>query len=287
MIKTGFLVSYDYEFLKIALPFVYKASDLIVLCIDQDRMSWSGNVFNFDETIFEWVKSIDSSNKIKIYQDKFYSPDRSSIENDSFQRTKLAEFMGEGGWHIQLDTDEYFPGFEEFTRFLKSKKRYLNHPVSRPIDIGAFLVPIIKTCKEGYIYVKNSKESFVLATNYPEYTNARRSKHRIIFSDHYVFHQSLARSEEEIKFKILNWGHNKDFNTLSYFKLWQVLDEHNVKFIKDFNPVYGDTWHELDYIKAGDMTGFINAYMASNKMKLPKSFVLYKNLAQILLQYKK
>ena len=101
MIKTGFLVSFDYEFLKIALPYVYQHSDMIVLCIDVDRMSWSGNKFKFDETIFDWVRAMDVNKKIMVYEDKFYSPERTSIQNDNYQRTKLGEFMGEGGWHVQ------------------------------------------------------------------------------------------------------------------------------------------------------------------------------------------
>lgn len=287
MIKTGFLVSYDFEYLKISLPLVYQHSDLIVLCIDKDRMSWSGNKFQFDESIFEWVRSVDTANKIQIYEDGFYDPSRTSMESDNYQRTKLAEYMGPGGWHVQLDTDEYFPGFGEFVAFLRAHNSYLNRPETKPIDIGAFLIPIIKRYKEGYIFVKNSRESFVLATNFPEYTAARRSKHRIIFANHYVFHQSLARSEEEIKFKIFNWGHNQDFNTASYYKLWEVLDKDNVRFIKDFNPVYGSTWHELDFIDADDMAEFIKTYSQSFPLKLSPVFVIYKNLAQWLMKFRK
>ena len=50
-IHVGFLLSYDYELLKIALPPVYKSSDRIFIAIDKEYLTWSGNKFTVEAGI--------------------------------------------------------------------------------------------------------------------------------------------------------------------------------------------------------------------------------------------
>jgi hypothetical protein len=33
------------------------------------------------------------------------------MECDTRERNMLAKYMGEGGWHVQIDADEYFADF--------------------------------------------------------------------------------------------------------------------------------------------------------------------------------
>ena len=42
-IHVGFLLSYDYEKLKLSLPPVYKYSDAIFIAMDINNKTWSGN----------------------------------------------------------------------------------------------------------------------------------------------------------------------------------------------------------------------------------------------------
>lgn len=53
LIKVGFLVAYDWQLLKNALPAIYTGADIIWLAIDSQRLSWSGNTFAFDTEKFE------------------------------------------------------------------------------------------------------------------------------------------------------------------------------------------------------------------------------------------
>jgi len=169
-IKVGFCVAYDWLLLKNSIPRIYANADEICLSIDKNRTSWSGKKYDFDEADFRnFITQIDKNNKIKIYEDTFYNPEKSPIENDNFQRNKMAAFMGKGGWHIQIDADEYFLDFNGFVEFLI---RINNNPkpTDKPVNISVNLIPLIKKTKEGYIFVDFEKQKFEtapFATNTP------------------------------------------------------------------------------------------------------------------------
>jgi len=93
LIKVGFLLSYDYDFLRTSLPLVYKEADVIALAKDYQCRTWSGNQFIISDNFFEWLKKFDTENKIKIYEDDFYRPELSLIENDTRERNMLAAFL--------------------------------------------------------------------------------------------------------------------------------------------------------------------------------------------------
>src|SRR3954466_6496597 len=120
MIKVGYCVAYDWKLLNFSVPQIYENSDLICISIDRERRSWSGKSFSWDQAAFEeMIDKIDTKRKIKIFEEDFSLPALSPMENEVRQRTMIAEFMGNDGWHIQLDTDEYFLDFFGFTKYLK------------------------------------------------------------------------------------------------------------------------------------------------------------------------
>ena len=55
-INVGILMSYDYECLKQSLPLIYENSDRIVLALDENYNTWSGNKFEVDPDFFDWIK---------------------------------------------------------------------------------------------------------------------------------------------------------------------------------------------------------------------------------------
>ncbi|MDR1090602.1 MAG: hypothetical protein LBL79_05955, partial [Prevotella sp.] len=71
-IKAGFLVSYDYESIKNSLPPVYDYADKIVLAVDKDGKTWSGNSFQIPDSFWQWIKEFDTQHKIEIYRESFY-----------------------------------------------------------------------------------------------------------------------------------------------------------------------------------------------------------------------
>ena len=92
-IQVGFLVSYDYELLKFAIPPIYEDSDEIFLAIDKNRKTWNGSDIYIEDHFFEWIKTFDVHNKIRIYEDDFYVPSISGMQNDTRERFMLSNKM--------------------------------------------------------------------------------------------------------------------------------------------------------------------------------------------------
>jgi hypothetical protein len=273
-IKVGFCVSYDWELLKKSLPLVYNEADLICLSIDKNRKSWSGLSYEIDESAFSnFVRQLDVDKKIEVYEDDFSIRNLSSIENDNRQRTLMAEKMGKGGWHIQVDSDEYFLNFKQFVDYLlaftptpsKSKKA---------VNICCSSISLIKKTSSGYLVVDNTtaeQETMPFATNYPEYLSARRNSHFNHISPFFVIHETWARDEKQLRRKLDSWGHDNDFvNKESYFNLWQVLDEYNFQFIRSFHPLKPSVWHKLFFIRANDIDELIKKIPGTHLTKVDK-----------------
>lgn len=267
-IKVGFCVAYDWELLKKSLPRVYHAADSICLSIDVNRRSWSGKPYEFDNDAFRsWVQSIDVLNKINIYEDNFSVEGLSSIENDNRQRSLMAKYMGPGGWHIQVDSDEYFLDFAGFVSYLRNM---IPSPAGneKPINVCCNWLSIFKKTSNGYLIVDNAKttwETMPFATNSPEYLNARRNSHFNHISPFFVVHETWARDEEQLKQKMDSWGHDSDFgDKQGYFSFWKNLDKSNYQQVRDFHPLQGNVWNRLRFVEANDVDALIDKLLESN-----------------------
>lgn len=242
-INTGFLVSYDYALLKNAIPLVYEESDSITLAIDKDRRTWSGNTFTIDALFFEWLKTFDTQQKITIYEDDFYDATLNAMQNDTRERNMLAKKMGEGVC-IQIDADEYFIDFKGFVNYLKKHKRKV---LKSNIQICPYLINIYKVLPNGVLYTKDVS-SYYLGTSNPNFVRARKSKDQKRWYVPFLsIHQTWGRTEEELKFKLKNWGHNTDFNLDEYLDFWRSIDETNYAQHKNFHPLNNTSWRTLGY----------------------------------------
>lgn len=250
-IKVGFIAAYDYEMLKQSIPTVYANADKIVIAIDKNRLTFSGKPFDLDPAFFAWINTFDIDNKISVYEDVFYIDGMSVKEIETRKRNLLAKAMGEGGWHFQVDADEYFPDFKGLVKYLSSLgKKYEN----RRITFRAYLCTIFKIADGGYYLVDESFESFPLVTNYPVYREARyTSTGEVITLNHVVLHQSFGRTYEELKTKFRNWGHRDDFDSESYLRFWQSVSQDNYKYIRNFNATHPWLWKKLKFVKAASL----------------------------------
>lgn len=276
LIKVGILVSYDYHFLRSSLPLLYRDADLITLAIDKNRRTWNGESFSIGSDFFDWIKSIDTQSKIRIYEDDFYIPELTTIENDTRERMMLADHMGKGGWHIQVDSDEYFLDFGGFVRHLKNMQHYLAAPEQTPVDIGVFWTVLYKKVVGGFLYVKNNHEACFVATNFPNYAAARTGKNPRKFAPFSVLHQTWARGEEEIKMKFRNWSHNIDFNTSTYYRMWKEVDEHNYNRFHNLHPLRPSQWGALGFVRGTEIRDVVQELKTSGSLKVPKR-VLFKH----------
>ena len=279
-INVGFLVSYDYQYLKQSIPLVYESSDRIVLAVDINGNTWSGNKFSIDDEFFNWIKEFDTTNKIEIYRENFYDPNLTSIQNDTRERTMLAEFFGKGNWYIQLDADELFVNFKGFVEYLKAHPKYLINPEKNKVQLFLFFVNLFKKLPDGYLYVEQPFETATVATNYIGYRNARISKFRKIYLPFFVVHNTWARENEEIYFKLNNWGHNKDFNVEEYFTFWKNIDRNNYSTFKNVHPVVPEKWRSLGFCPTNDINKVVSYFENSTILKVSKLFIFGKNIAQ-------
>jgi len=272
-IQVGFLVSYDYELLKNAIPQVYKESDSIFLAIDKERKTWKGESFTVKDEFFQWLNSIDKDSKINIIEENFYIPELSSMQCEVRERKILAEKMGIGNWIIQLDADEYFLDFKSFVEFLKSKNHFLDNPEKNQIQICPFLINLYKRLDNGILYVEEPSK-IVLATNFPNYRVGRQTRKRIIYYKGSVIHECLSRTKEELEMKFSNWGHDADINKEEFLSKWEKVNESNYKSMRNFFYMEPERWKKLAFVNGSTFTEIEKNL---NKLHIvPSSFFIWK-----------
>lgn len=277
-IHVGFLLSYDYIKLKNSIPPVYKMADRIFIAIDSAFLTWSGQIFKVDSHFFDWLKEFDVDDKIELYYDNFYVPELSAIENDNRERHMLSLKMGIGNWLIQVDSDEYFINFDNFVKNLRKYDHYLDNPEKTKIQFAGFLINMYKYSDGGVFFVE--KPTRVLAaTNYPNYKVARQTKQRIIYTPNILWHETLARNEKDIEFKLMNWGHNVDVDVEKFMEKWRSVNISNYQTLRGFFYMNPKKWKKLQFVK-GDNIEEVSRNLDANKY-LPSSFYIsYKNFEQ-------
>lgn len=256
IIKVGFLVSYDYEFIKESLPRVYDHVSEIYFAVDENGKTWSGESLHIKDEFWDWVNRFDRQKKIQIYRDSFYLPGLTPIECDTRERMLLNKRMGQADWYVQIDADEYFLDFRSFAE----KLSHLN--TDKPTSVYCSMITLFKQLNSGFLLIKDSLETLSFATNHPEYDLSRNNSANLhIHWPDLVLHQSWARPSEDIWFKLNNWGHKHDFNVSSFYKLWNAIDEHNFYCLSNFHPLYPPTWPGLVF-----MIGGIKEILESEKL---------------------
>jgi len=254
IIKVGYLISYDYEFVKTSLPRVYDHVGEIFFAVDVDGKTWSGQNFHINDEFWEWVKTFDTENKITIYKDKFFVDGLSAMECDTRERNMLSKQMGSCDWYIQIDSDEYFVDFNVFIQKLN------NYKPTQPTTIYCRVATLFKQLPSGYLIIGEAIEQLSFATNNPVYNLARNNttgNKQVEWND-LVLHQSWARTPEEIRLKLNNWSHKDDFNTTSFYNLWNAIDEFNYYCLTNFHPLNPATWPKLIKIE-GSMTEMLDS----------------------------
>jgi hypothetical protein len=269
-IKLGFCIAYDWYFLAQSLPLVYKHADLICFSIDKERISWTGQKFPFDQLRFDaFIRQIDTDNKIRIYEDDFHLPSLQPMQNEIRQRNLMAEFMDEGGWHIQLDADEYFLDFERFTKYLQNFNEH-----TRKLNICCPWITMYKQSGNDYLLVHPRKfrqhEFIQVATRWPHYEYGRRNGYFNILTDFFLLHQSWARSENEIWEKLNNWGHKEDIDINKCFRQWKECNSKNFKSYKNFHHLKPVVWPSLLNVNASTFADLVI------KLKTEKHFFISK-----------
>ena len=272
VIKVGYLVSYDWQLLKNSIPAIYADAGKIVLAIDINRTSWAGRPYSFAEEEFRaFIREVDIGGKIELYEDNFFDPSLTTMQNEVREGKMLAAKRGTGGWHVQFDCDEYPIDFKRFVATLKEIDPDPDPSrIRKPVNVTGNFVPVIKAVEGGFLIVKpdpKSPELCTLATQVPDYISGRRSGHFNIQTSLLIVHETQSRTEEEFYYKLKNWGHNADFDIDKHFALWKSLDARNFASLKNFNPVEKTLWPALLFIKANDIQELIQKIAADQSIQ--------------------
>lgn len=279
MIKVGFCVAYDWPLLAHSLPLIYKAADRICLSLDRDRISWSGNPFTWDDQAFrQLVKKIDVDHKIRVLEDDFHLPHLSPMQNEVRQRMCMADALGEGGWHIQLDSDEFFLDFGGFVAYLKRLKP------RRKINVVCPWITLYKQDSTGFFYVQPNRfreiESIQIATMWPKYEFGRRNGYFNVLANFPILHLSWARSPEEIREKLWNWGHRDDVlreRLMQVYEDWCKLNRDNYTGYINFHMLEPERWPRLAYVACKSVEELIQQSKADLQLPLNRFRLLMAN----------
>lgn len=277
-IHVGFLLSYDYEKLKQSIPPVYDLSDAIYIAMDKEQRTWSGTHFDIEDDFFKWLHDFDVDNKIIVYKDDFCKKELIAIENDTRERHMLSKKMGIGNWLVQVDADEIFIDFEKFVQTLRSFDYFLDDPEAQHIQISGFLINVFKHVDGGILYV-NEPTKVLLATNYPNYKVARKTKERIIYTDNVLLHECLARTEEDLQFKLDNWGHKHQLND-GFFDKWRKANSKNYKTIEDVFYMEPHKWKRLSFFPTQNLNEIKTLIEQDDQLKPSKFYLFKKNVGQ-------
>ena len=108
------LISYDANrFLCDSIKRYYDYVDEIVLGIDKDRITWSGNPFEIDEdSLWKDLSVIDGDSKITIVEEDFHKS-KVAIENDNYERNFLKQECSHD-WIVSIDADEMLINAKDF-----------------------------------------------------------------------------------------------------------------------------------------------------------------------------
>jgi len=235
------LISYDYKYLPTSIKKYYNYVDEIVLGLDKDRISWSGNPFKVDmDWLIRELKALDTDQKISLVEENFHKSNV-AIENDNFERNYLKSQCS-GDWIFSFDADEELVNAEAFfIKFLPLVEKYKNK-----YDLIFTWVLPYKELNDSYLVIANEDGSVNInekqgfATS-PEHTfmyarwTDNAQKQNSILTPLIIKHWSLCRNEKDLKQKLLNIGHSdKAIQGDPFFDLWSQVNETNWDKLANF-----------------------------------------------------
>ncbi len=239
------LLSYDYVYAFEAISKYYDIADEIILGLDSDYVTWSGNKFDFDESaLTDFLARVDTEKKIRVIRQNFHQLPR-PIDNDTTERRFLSTQCKAGNWIIQIDADEIMLNKNEFKQFMEDNSDLLDGcaikahwiTVFKSFDDGKFLVIDADGATDGRIFIGTKSPN--------SYTMCRDTSETAIQTPLRLLHVSWGRSREELQKKLENWGHSKDFDTKAYIEMWDKVTLENYQSFTNLHPLHGPHWPKL------------------------------------------
>lgn len=262
------LISYDAEYLPNSISRYYDYVDDIVLGLDKDRITWSGNSFSFDESkLWSQLKAIDTKNKISIIEENFHSS-TVAIENDNYERNFLKEQCS-FDWVFSFDADEYLVNAKDFFyKFCPLVERY-----KKKADICMTWATPYKLIDDTLLVIAEEDstpffgENQGIATDktstftYARWTDKSAAGANRILSPLVAIHWSLCRDKTALHEKIHNIGHSDIVEDDPFYNIWEQVTLENYQQLSNFKTsgLGGAQWPKLFAIPANDIDKYIKS----------------------------
>jgi hypothetical protein len=264
------LISYDAKFLPNSISRYYPYVDEIVLGLDKDRITWSGNKFSFDEaSLWSALKNIDTENKIVIVEEDFHKSSV-AIENDNYERNYLK---------TQCSHDVIF-SFDADEELLNAKDFFTNfYPIAHSYistkDICMNWVTPYKTIDDHTLLIVNDDNSPFFGENqgvvthknsvyvYARWTNKSGAGNNRIMSPLVALHWSLCREVKDLHEKIHNIGHSDIVEKDPFYTIWNQVTLDNFQELSNFKTsgLGGAQWPKLAAIPTDSLEQYITQHI--------------------------
>lgn len=246
------LVSYDSYLLPESIKSYYPYVDEIVLGIDEDDISWSGQNVPIDRTtIFSQLKELDTDKKIVIIEENFHRSN-SPIENDTHERNYL-KAQCTNDWVFSFDADEVLVNPEEFfVDFCPIVQDYDD------LEIMFTWFLLYKEVPNGYLIIANEDGSLfnkdiqgftahrdLHTFTYCRWTNAGKK----VLSPLAIKHYSFCRPQKDLDLKIHNFGHSAESIKDPFYDTQKQVTMDNYHLLKNFKTSgMGEQWPALTFV---------------------------------------
>lgn len=263
------LISYDAEYLPGSISTYYNYVDEIILGLDSNRRTWSGNPFSFDESkLWSELDKLDGDKKIQIVEGDFYKS-QNAIENDTYERNFLKSHVTHD-WVFSFDADEYLlnpkPFFYDFCNIAEDyyDKVDICMTWATPFKVVDKQVLVIADDDGTPFYSENQGIATCKNNTYTwaRWTNLSAGGAKRLQSPLVAVHWSLCREEEAVKQKINNNGHSDLAATDSFFNLWKNVNLSNYTSYRNFKTSgLGPQWPRLVAVPIEHMEAYYNQHI--------------------------
>ena len=231
-------VAYDWRYALDSLSHCYAIADEIVLGLDAQRVSWSGKRYPFNERAFRaGLKRLDPQAKIRVVEANFHAQ-VSPGDNDTFERNALSRLCRAGNWVLQIDSDEWMRNPAEFAGWLSRRR------LARPVC--ARWLNVYKVLGGTALVVDGAAEWVQVGSARPDrYIHMRDTGGWPQRSPLELLHFGWGRSRAELKRKLENWSHSRDFEPAQALRRWDSVTLANHRGQRDLHPIHPPTWPRL------------------------------------------
>jgi len=269
------LISYDANrFLAKSIERYYDYVDEIILGIDKDRITWSGNTFEINEdALWSELSNLDGDSKITIVEEDFHQSEV-AIENDNFERNFLKNECS-NDWIFSFDADEWLVNAKDF--FYNFCPLVENYITTRDICMTwATPYKVVNNEEETItLFIANEDGSPFFGENqgvvtskdstftYARWTDKSAAGENRILSPLVALHWSLCRPSEELHEKIHNIGHSDLVENDPFYKIWSQVDLNNYNELRNFKTsgLGGSQWPKLEAIPYDNTEDYVKQYL--------------------------